>query len=48
MGADGREHVRENFLITRYLRDYLAIFNTLAGNVELTKSPARLLSRAGR
>ncbi|HZQ38357.1 MAG TPA: glycosyltransferase [Dehalococcoidia bacterium] len=47
MGADGREHVRENFLITRYLRDYLAIFNTLAGHVEATKSPARLLTRAG-
>jgi trehalose synthase len=29
MGAIGREHVREHFLITRYLRDYLAIFNGL-------------------
>lgn len=47
MGAEGREHVRENFLITRYLRDYLAIFNTLAGKVEAAKSPARLLTRAG-
>ena len=31
MGAAGREHVLERFLITRYLRDYLRIFNTLAG-----------------
>ncbi len=31
MGALGREHVREHFLITRYLRDYLAIFDNLAG-----------------
>ncbi|MGD9890147.1 MAG: glycosyltransferase [Dehalococcoidia bacterium] len=29
MGALGREHVREHFLITRYLRDYLAIFVNL-------------------
>ncbi|HLZ72264.1 MAG TPA: glycosyltransferase [Dehalococcoidia bacterium] len=48
LGAEGREHVRENFLITRYLRDYLAIFNTLAGHVEAARSPARLLTRAGR
>jgi trehalose synthase len=26
MGRAGREHVRRNFLITRYLRDYLRIF----------------------
>jgi len=31
MGRPGREHIRQNFLITRYLRDYLAIFRTLAG-----------------
>ena len=31
MGAAGREFVRERFLITRYLRDYLRIFWTLAG-----------------
>jgi trehalose synthase len=31
MGEAGREHVRDNFLITRYLRDYLRIFRTLAG-----------------
>ena len=29
MGAKGREHVRENFLTTRHLRDYLELFNTL-------------------
>ncbi len=31
MGEAGREFVREHFLITRYLRDYLRIFRTLAG-----------------
>ncbi len=31
MGATGREFVREHFLITRYLRDYLRIFRQLAG-----------------
>jgi trehalose synthase len=31
MGAAGREFVREHFLITRYLRDYLRIFRALAG-----------------
>jgi trehalose synthase len=31
MGRAGREHIRRNFLITRYLRDYLRIFRTLAG-----------------
>jgi trehalose synthase len=29
MGAAGREYVRERFLITRYLRDYLQMFHTL-------------------
>lgn len=33
MGQAGREHVREHFLITRYLRDYLTIFNTLDGRM---------------
>lgn len=33
MGALGREHVRANFLITRYLRDYLAIFDGLLSAV---------------
>jgi trehalose synthase len=31
MGAVGAEHVREHFLTTRYLRDYLNIFRRLAG-----------------
>ncbi len=31
MGQAGRERVRENFLITRNLRDYLHILRTLAG-----------------
>jgi trehalose synthase len=31
MGATGREFVREHFLITRYLRDYLRIFRKLSG-----------------
>ena len=31
MGANGVEFVRDRFLTTRYLRDYLAIFNQLAG-----------------
>ena len=29
MGKAGREHVRENYLITRHLRDYLRLFNDL-------------------
>ncbi len=43
MGEAGREHVRRNFLITRYLRDYLRIFRTLAGigpAVEERRAPA--------
>jgi trehalose synthase len=30
MGALGREHVRENFLTTRNLRDYLKLFNEVS------------------
>ncbi len=30
MGSTGKEHVRKNFLTTRNLRDYLALFNKLA------------------
>jgi trehalose synthase len=37
MGASGRDFVRDHFLITRYLRDYLRIFHTLAGS----EAPAR-------
>jgi trehalose synthase len=29
MGARGVEHVRDRFLTTRYLRDYLSIFHDL-------------------
>ena len=43
MGATGREFVREHFLITRYLRDYLRIFRTLAG----VDSSAELATGAG-
>ena len=31
MGAAGREFVREHFLITRLLADYLKIFRLLSG-----------------
>ena len=42
MGEAGREFVRERFLITRYLRDYLKIFQTLAGleGAEVSRVPA--------
>lgn len=39
MGAKGRQHVRENFLLTRHLRDYLTLMVALrrgaAGRIEL-------------
>ena len=41
MGATGREYVRERFLITRYLRDYLAMFSSLAAE---EPAPARAAS----
>ncbi len=41
MGAIGREHVREHFLITRYLRDYLAIFNGLDNRLPEEALPLR-------
>jgi trehalose synthase len=45
MGAAGVEHVRQNFLTTRYLRDYLRVFQDIsapaAANVEQTRQPAR-------
>jgi trehalose synthase len=46
MGAVGREHVREHFLITRYLRDYLAIFGGLQGHLTPEETPIRSLARA--
>ena len=47
MGEIGREHVREHFLITRYLRDYLAIFAGLQGSLAPEQTPVRALARAG-
>jgi trehalose synthase len=41
MGAAGREFVRERFLITRYLRDYLSMFTSLAAGDAV---PARAAS----
>jgi trehalose synthase len=34
MGKAGMEHVRHNFLATRYLRDYLKVLNRLSGQLE--------------
>ncbi len=34
MGQAGKKHVRQNFLITRYLRDYLKVLNRLSGHLE--------------
>jgi len=34
MGEKAREFVRDNFLITRHLRDYLALMVVLVYNVE--------------
>lgn len=35
LGENGREHIRNNFLLTRHLRDYLLLFLSLyhAGDV---------------
>jgi trehalose synthase len=38
LGANGREHVREHYLITRYLRDYLLAFRRLAEHDDGTAS----------
>ena len=45
MGARGVEHVREHFLTTRYLRDYLDIFSQLSGVESGTAVPHRQLQR---
>jgi Fe-S-cluster containining protein len=41
LGENGREHVRQNFLITRHLRDYLLLFISLErtgrGNIPLSR-----------
>ena len=39
LGENGREHIRQNFLLTRHLRDYLLTFITLGSEddvVDLT------------
>jgi trehalose synthase len=38
MGADAKEYVRRNFLITRHLTDYLTLLGLLAGGREGTSS----------
>jgi len=35
LGKNGREHVRQNFLITRHLRDYLLIFLSLENSGDI-------------
>jgi trehalose synthase len=42
MGEDGREFVREHYLITRYLRDYLRVFGSLSGTLPANEGPAAL------
>jgi len=34
MGEKAREHVRENFLLTRHLREYLTVMVSLANRAE--------------
>jgi len=47
MGARGREEVRHKFLSTANLRNYLRLFNELAGNpIEDTTLPEKTLSHA--
>src|SRR5439155_19996366 len=43
LGAEGRIHVRDNFLHTREVRDYLAVFARVVG-----KGRVSTLARAGR
>ena len=38
LGEIGKEHVRENFLITRLLRDHLQLLNSLAGLPQVEQS----------
>lgn len=35
LGENGREHVRQNFLLTRHLRDYLMLFLTVGSQEEM-------------
>ncbi len=46
MGKAGREHVREHFLITRYLRDYLRFLNELAAARERAPQASSLRALA--
>ncbi len=39
LGEDGREHVRENFLITTNAKRYLVMFQVLLGMVPPLRSP---------
>jgi trehalose synthase len=48
MGAAGREHVRANFLITRYLCDHVKMFTVLSGvEAKAGSSPPLEISRPG-
>jgi trehalose synthase len=47
MGMAGREFVREHFLITRYLRDYLRIFNMLRDGAEVGEATGGRAADAG-
>ena len=48
MGRAGREFTRDNFLITRYLRDYLLVFRALAGLDPAPRAALTRFVRAGR
>jgi hypothetical protein len=39
MGAQGVEFVRDRFLTTRYLRDYLSIFKQLSDGARADEAP---------
>jgi hypothetical protein len=45
MGRAGREFVRDNFLITRYLRDYLRVFREMRGIEPLRGESAATAAR---
>jgi trehalose synthase len=47
MGLAGREFVREHFLITRYLRDYLKIFNMLRAGGGVSEAAGRRAADPG-
>ncbi len=35
LGKNGHEHIKQNFLITRHLRDYLLLFLSIQNNAEI-------------